>query len=495
MALRGILNRKATARLLQFSVQCAIGIFAVALLTWSAFSLRLNLSTTELLYFLTVVLVALHFGFWQGTVVSVVAVLCQDYFFVPPLYTLYVNDPRNYVTLVVFEFSVLVVSRLSAREQAHARAAEERRSSLERLYELSRRTLSLDLRQPPGPQLLLLVKEIFELEAVAIFDADLDTIDTYGELPVDSREMAPITCYFEIDQDDPDSCLSRRVLHLGTTPIGALLVRGELDPLTVDAMASTVSITFDRYRSLASETKAEAARRSEQLRSTVLDQLGHAFKTPLTAIRMASSGLLELGHMASPHTELAALIDEQAILLNDLATRLLQTARLEAEEVSLQRQEIAIADLIEEVAAERSGKLGDHSLQVSISNKSLGTRGDRELLASIVGQFVDNAVKYSYPGSRIEISAEESATEVLIAVHNEGPPIRQEDRERIFERYYRCAETRHQVPGTGIGLSIARKAAEAHHGHVWVISNQEEGTTFFLSVFSSKEEVVDHCHL
>lgn len=467
----------------------------MALLTWSAFLLRLNPSTTELLYFLTVVLVALHFGFWQGTVVSVVAVLCQDYFFVPPLFTLYVNDPWNYLTLVVFEFSVLVVSRLSSREQAHARAAEEQRSNLERLYELSRRTLSLDLRQPPGPQLLLLVKEIFELDAVAILDADLDTIDTYGDLPVDSREIARITCYFEINQDDPDSCLSRRVLHLGTTPIGALLVRGELDPLTVDAMASTVSITFDRYRSLASETKAEAARRSEQLRSTVLDQLGHAFKTPLTAIRMASSGLLELGHMAPPHTELAALIDEQAILLNDLATRLLQTARLEAEEVSLQRQEIAIADLIEEVVAERSGKLGDHSLQVSISNKSLGTRGDRELLASIVRQFVDNAVKYSYPGSKIEISAEESATEVLIAVHNEGPPIRQEDRERIFERYYRCGETKHEVSGTGIGLSIAKKAAEAHRGHVWVISNQEEGTTFFLSVFSSKEEVVDHCHL
>jgi two-component system sensor histidine kinase KdpD len=111
-----------------------------------------------------------------------------------------------------------------------------------------------------------------------------------------------------------------------------------------------------------------------------------------------------------------------------------------------------------------------------------------------VRQFVDNAVKYSHPGSKIEISAEESATEVLIAVHNEGPPIRLEERERIFERYYRCGETKHQVPGTGIGLSIAKKAADAHHGHVWVISNQEEGTTFFLSVSSSKEEVVDHCH-
>ena len=110
-------------------------------------------------------------------------------------------------------------------------------------------------------------------------------------------------------------------------------------------------------------------------------------------------------------------------------------------------------------------------------------------------QFVDNAGKYSTPGSSIKISAQESASEVLIAVHNKGSLIRQQDRERIFERFYRCPETKHQAPGTGIGLSIAKKAAEVHNGHVWVISDEQEGTTFFLSILGSKGEVIDRAHL
>jgi len=172
----------------------------------------------------------------------------------------------------------------------------------------------------------------------------------------------------------------------------------------------------------------------------------------------------------------------------------LQTARLDAGQVGLKKQMVPIADLIEEVVAEQADKLVDHALQISISDKSLAARGDRELLAAIVTQFVDNAAKYSTPGSSIKISAQESASEVLIAVHNQGPLIRQQDRERIFERFYRCPETKHQAPGTGIGLSIAKKAAEVHNGHVWVISDEQEGTTFFLSILGSKGEVIERTY-
>jgi len=471
-----------------------MGILGLGVLTAAALLLHLNLATVGLLYFLSVVLVALHWGFRQATVLSAVAVLCQCYFFVPPVYSWYIADPQSYVALGVFEFSALLVSRLSAREQSNARDAETQRRTMAMLYELSRRSLQLDLHQPPGSQLLQLVKEIFGLNAVAIFDSDLDTINVSGSFPLDAHEMARNTCYFEINQDYEDMDFSRRVLRLGSAPIGALLIGGKLNPLTADAIASLVSITFDRYRSFASETKAEAAHQSEQLRTTVLDGLAHAFKTPLTAIRAASSGLMELGEMKPAQADLAALIDEQAVLLNEFTTRLLQTARLEKEEVSLKKQNIAIVDLIEEVAAEQSDKLGGHPLQVSISDKSLATRGDRELLASIVRQFVDNAAKYSHPGSSIEISAKESASEILIAVHNDGPPIREQDRERIFERFYRCPDTKHQAPGTGIGLSIAKKAAEVHNGHVWVISDEQEGTTFFLSILGSKGALIDHAH-
>ena len=293
MTFRRRLNHKETAHLfalLGFLRRSALGIFGLWLLTAAALLLHANLSTAGLLYLLSIVLVALHWGFWQATVLSAVAVLLQCYFFIPPIYSFYIADAQNYVALAVFEFSALLVSRLSAREKSNARDADAQRRSMAMLYELSRRTMQLDLHQPPGSQLLLPVKEIFSVDSVAIFDSELDLIDVSGPFPLNAREMAINTCYFGMNQDYEDLDLSRRVLRLGSHPVGALLIVGSLNPLTVDAIASLISITFDRYRSFASETKAEAAHQSEQLRTTVLDGLAHAFKTPLTAIRTASSG-------------------------------------------------------------------------------------------------------------------------------------------------------------------------------------------------------------
>ena len=104
------------------------------------------------------------------------------------------------------------------------------------------------------------------------------------------------------------------------------------------------------------------------------------------------------------------------------------------------------------------------------------------LLVTIVSQFVDNAAKYSKPGTPISIEAKKSSSEILISVHNEGPVIPMEDRDRVFERFYRCASSRNSIPGSGLGLSIAKKATDAHNGHVWVISADEVGTTFYLSI-------------
>lgn len=353
---------------------------------------------------------------------------------------------------------------------------------MEELYELSRRTLKLDLHRPPGAKLLEMISEIFEVDAVAIFDAELHDIDAWGQWPVDVAELAQNTYLFEVNQDDVDAAISRRVLSVGSAPVGALLLRGNVSPLRADAIASLISITFDRYRSLANETRAEAAQQNEELRASVLDRLAHAFKTPLTAIRTASAGLLEVGMLSPIHADLATLIEEESMALNDLTTRLLQTASLEAREIDLKREQIAVADLIREIAAEHTDRLGNRSLEVSIADASLTAAVDGELFSTIIRQFVDNALKYSYPGSEITISAEESASEIVISVHNEGDPIRIEDRERIFDRYYRCPEMEHKVSGTGLGLSIARTAAEAHGGHVWVISEKDAGTTFYLSI-------------
>jgi two-component system sensor histidine kinase KdpD len=272
------------------------------------------------------------------------------------------------------------------------------------------------------------------------------------------------------------------MLRSGRKCIGALVVRGKLSPLVVDALAALAAIAIDRHQSFESEDRAEAAKQSEQLRAAVMDSLAHELKTPLTAVQTASSGLLELGGLSEAQTELVTLIDDRAVRLNELCTRMLQTAKLDPIQVDLDTDEINVKKLISEVLAGGPSEMRRSRILVSVDDPALTMRVDRKLLGMILAQYVDNAQKYSNPDTPIEIAASKNHGEVLISVHNFGPPIRIEERERIFDRFYRSPEVKDAVPGTGVGLSVVRKAAEAHHGHVWVISDEKEGTTFFLSL-------------
>ncbi len=481
----GQLSRSRTAGWPRFLIECGLATWVITLLTFCSYVLRLELSTAGFLYLLTVVVVAQTCGLRQATFTSIIGVACLDYFIVPPIFSFEFGSTQNLVALATFEFCALIVSRLSAREKRHALDARRRRKSMEKLYAVSRETLLLDLRQPPGPQLIKHIREHFQLEGVAIYDEALARADSAGDCN-DERDLVRVAFLEGIDRDEPSADpafgVSLRVLRAGHRLTGALCLRGALDQLSADALASLTSIALERCRSFDKESRAEAARQSEQMRTAVLDALAHAFKTPLTAIRAASAGLLEIGQLSEPQLDLATLVEEQAAELNDLTTRLLQTARLDTGGLSVQREEVVVSGLIKEVLSDQRRKLDQHPVEVSIADRSLATQGDRGLIATIVSQFVDNAAKYSAPGTPIRVAAEGHHSQVVISVHNEGVPIRLEDRERIFERFYRCPETKDAAPGTGIGLSIARKAAEAHHGHVWVISGEGEGNTFFVSL-------------
>jgi two-component system sensor histidine kinase KdpD len=467
---------------LQLLKQCMIGCSAVAFVTLVAFELRFPISTAGFTYLLVVLVIALTYGIWQATFISLIAVSCLNYFFIPPLLSFVVSDSRDWLALVSFQVSALLVSRLSSREQRMARDANYQRIQMKKLYELSRGILLFDLHHPPGQQLVQLIRRIFLADDVAIFDAGPSLLDHEGSWSDEERQAAKAAYFTDRNEDEPENRFTQRVIRIGNMSIGAMAIRGDIDPLIANSIASLAAIAFERHRSYEKESRAESAQQAEQLRVAVLDALAHAFKTPLTVICTASSGLLEMGTLDQTESELAALITEESVNLNQLCTRLLQTAKLEASSVTLRTEPVVISKLVKEVVDDLSGVLDGHPVEMSIEENDTPLQGDRELLKMILTQYLDNAAKYSAPETPIRITVRESNSELFLSVRNSGSLIQMQDRERVFERFYRGADAKQRAAGTGVGLSIVKKAAEAHQGHVWVVSAEDEGTTFFLSM-------------
>lgn len=476
------------ARASLFLAQFAAGVLATLLITACGFALHINLSTAGLLYLLLIVLFSVHCGFWQASSISLAAVLCQNFFFAPPIFSFYVADRKNAIAIVIFEVTALLVSRVSSSEKANALEKERHQHKLERLYAVTRGALLLDLHDSPEQQMAHLILREFKPEAIAIMNAADGTIHSAGHWPFPPRPIAAhvIETNSHLDQSIPR--LYVRPVMLGQETLGALLILGHTSPLTVDSLASLIALTLDRHRAFINEGIAQAAHQTEQLRTTVLDGLAHAFKTPLTIIRAASSGLIELGHLDKLQGQLVEVIDEQSQRLDELTTRLLQTARVDRTNICLQIEKVSVQALLEDVVQEaledRSGH-GEEALLPAIHvtcDRDLRIVADHDMVASTLKELLENATKYSTPGTPIRVSASEADAELLISVHNHGPVIRMEDRERIFECFYRSTDHSHYAPGTGIGLSVARRVTEVHGGHIWVISEEEQGTTFVFSL-------------
>jgi two-component system sensor histidine kinase KdpD len=475
-------SRGSGTRVLLFSLECALGIGVVVLVAVLARWTSWLSPISALLYLLIVVSTALWCGFWQAVIVSLSAVVIQALFAVGSPALSLATSPANSITVVVFILVALTVSRLSSRVTDHAREAESRSGQMHDLYEFTRRTLQMNLHMEPGPQLVELVHDIFALEAVAVFDADLHEVYQAGFWGDDPQELAQSVYYFETNDDDSETGIGRRVVRLGAVPVGSLVLRGETSPLTNNAIASLIAVTFDRYRAFANESRIETERRTEQLRSTVLDSLAHAYKTPLTAIRAASTGLLEMGKLSAGQNELVSLISEQTGLLGELTTRLLTTARLDAGEISIHVEQVALGSLLEEVMTGLKDRLASMKVSILVENEELAICCDRQLMVMLLTQYIDNACKYSIFGSTVTIRAFLATNEAIFSVHSYGPVIPVADRERIFDRYYRSSTYANRAPGTGIGLSVAKRVAMIHGGYVWVTSDEQEGTAFFAAI-------------
>jgi two-component system sensor histidine kinase KdpD len=464
-------------------VLCVVSVAAVT------YILHGNLSTAGFLQIFLVLVVAMRFGFFQATVVSISSFLCLNFLFTEPVFTFVVADPQNWVALFTFEGTALLVSRLSSKVRIHAAEVETQRTRALKLYELSRAILLIDQRRSTSDQIRSLIREIFEVDEVEIWIVP-ENDQTAEPTKTESTRQAYGAYIADSSVDDSATCFSQRPLRLGTSAFGAITMRGwAIDPLTADAVASLAAITFERARAIHRESRAGVERDAERLRTAVLDGLAHGFKTPLTAIQTASSGLLALDQLNATQEELVSIIDERATMLSQLTTRLLQTAAIEAKEVRLRRSGVSIADLLHRLVLGQNADTRNRTILI-VPEKLEDDQVDVPLIALALEQLVDNAAKYSAVGSPIEIRVSQNESETAIIVQNQslgGASIRPEERTRIFERFYRGTDAVRGPAGTGLGLSIVKKTAEAHGGRVSV-ECLDETTRFTFAIQHYRKE-------
>jgi two-component system sensor histidine kinase KdpD len=461
--------------------------------TWISFRLGENLASVGFFYLVFVVLAAVYGGFWQATLISVISVVCLDYFFNEPVFSLSVDRVSNWVELGAFEFTALVISRLSNQARLRALEADAERRDTARLYQTARRILLLDCSSDPGDPVTSLIRETFELRGVVLFDGVSGSVYESGAelLEVDQRavvQQAVVKQTKDAYLHDSDTFASAEstwfsVLRLGVRPVGALALCGtQMTPLTATALASLVAIALERARALEKQNHAEAARQAEQLRTAVLDALAHKFKTPLTVIRTASSGLPAAGGLSELQTELVCLIDQEARKLNALASRLLGAPNLDSTEFAPQPEPLLLSRLVKAAIQELEQQADRDRFQVSAPAQEPPVFADRELILTALAQLVDNALKYSFPASPIETGLSVKESTVVLTVRSKGLVVAPADRERIFERFYRAPGAQHCAVGTGLGLSIVKTIAADHHGHVWAEGEPDYGTRFSLSL-------------
>jgi two-component system, OmpR family, sensor histidine kinase KdpD len=451
-------------------------------ITFTGFRLHINSFIAGFVYLLPVLFIAFRWGFWEATIASVASVLCLDYFFTEPLFAFYMADPRDWIALSAFETVAIIVSRLAMQAKAQAAIAETQQERLEKLYRISREALLFHDPSECSAHLAGIAREVLEADGVAIWDAHTLSTCVSGLIETDQDRMR--SAYERVaDEDDRLNGIWIRVVSLGQRPMGVLCVaKNRMDLQTLDSLASLAALAMERARAFEEKSRAEAARQSEQLRGAILDGLAHAFKTPLTTIRSASSGLLEIGGLTHPQQGLVELIDQEASRLADFTHTLLTTAGLENGRLKIRREQVRLEQIVQECMTECAHSLVHHSLSFKEVRPNKEVWADPQLLKLAVNQILDNAAKYSDPTSRITLSLNEEAAESVIGVHNEGSFIPVEERHRIFGRFYRGAGAEYGAAGSGIGLSVTKRIVEAHGGSIWVESDLHTGTTFVLTL-------------
>ncbi|HET9284428.1 MAG TPA: ATP-binding protein [Candidatus Angelobacter sp.] len=250
--------------------------------------------------------------------------------------------------------------------------------------------------------------------------------------------------------------------------VGQLSSRLEKRVLLTEAQRKElVHVRGEFERASAQAAEADALRKSEQLKTALLDAVTHDLRTPLTSIKAAITTIRVEPVSADVQHELFEVIEQECDRLNHFIQGMMDLAKLEAGEVSLASKQVSAEEIVEDALHRAEPLLHDRRLEVAIQPDLPPLRVDPRLISQVIFTLLENAAKYSGGGTPISVAVERDTDNIRFAVNDEGPGIPPELRAKVFEKFFRAG----LQPGFGVGLAIAHGIVQAHGGTIRI----EEG--------------------
>ena len=496
--LAGAKRLKPRPRLWEYLLAAA----GVALCTGLGFLLFPYLALTNLamIYLLTVVIISSFLSRGPAIFSSLFSVSAFAFFFVPEYYSFAVANTEYAITLVVMLLVSLLVSGLTTRVRHQARVSRQQERQTAALYEMSQNLTAINSLEELLEVAAEQIDQIFDSRVTILMPDPEERLHILAGHPFsddDVREGMVANWVFRhghLAGAGTDTLTAVKgiylplmasqhvigVLRLETTQPERII---EADSLRLlEALATQLTLAIERENLSRQAQVARFQIEAEQMRNALLSSVSHDLRTPLTVIAGSASSLLEGEKNLDAVTkhELTQGIYEEAKRLDRLVHNLLEMSRLQSGEVKINMEWYVLEEVIGCALAQLDSQLQDHPVSISLPTDLPLVQIDALLLERVVINLLENAMKYTPPGTPVEISGRINDNELLVTVADKGHGLPVGQEERIFEKFYQV--TPGSARGAGLGLTICRSIIEAHGGHIWAANRPEGGARFSFTI-------------
>ncbi|MCP1239194.1 sensor histidine kinase KdpD [Acetobacter lovaniensis] len=484
-----------------------MGALGVALLLRRGFEVS-NVS----LAFLTAILgVAVAYGLWPSLWASLLGMLCFNFFFLPPLYTLTIAAPDNVVALFFFFATALIASNLGARVRNQAVVARHRADITQSLYHFSRTITGIirldDLLWSVSHQIatmlecdvVMLLPEHGKLTVKASYNA--------GKL-IGAEDLAAAAWAWKHNRvagRGSDNLPGVRwlftPLRTGRGPVAVIGLDTEKDGAILDAeqqrlldaLAEQTASALERILLASELDQARLDAETDKLRGALLTSISHDLRTPLASILGAASSLDSYGDTLdeAARKDLLTTIRDEAERLNRFVANLLDMTRLEAGALHPRTEPVDIVEIIASALTRAARLLVAHQIDMVVEPDLPMLRLDDVLLEQALFNILDNAGKYTPPHTNVTIVASATADQLVVRVLDEGDGFSGSDPEQVFAKFTRFTSADRSRAGTGLGLAITRGFVEAMGGTITARNRRDRpGAEFVMSFPLSMKDAV-----